>query len=139
MSLFSNPRPFSSFKECRLYSVEWARETLIGYELDYHVISKVDQGSYLDYGSFSSLSEAFSVRRSLASQHPSSSFFLRASKRLYKFAEGDACCDLWRDAFNTGSDHLIPADQLSDYKQWASEKVRSRSIYAKTDRDAPKF
>lgn len=130
MSLFSKPHAFKSFKDSKLYSVEWAQETLIGTTLEFHVVSKIDQSSYLDHGSFGSLSEAFSVRRSLAEKDSSHSYFLRAAKKRYLVAEGNDS-DLWREAFRTGADHLIPSEQLKDYRVWVAKKVSYKQANAR--------
>ena len=130
MSLFPRPRAFGSFKDSKLYSVEWAQQTLIGTTLEYHVISKRDEGVYWDFGSFETLSEAFSVRRSLASKDSAHSYFLRAAKKRYMAAEADHT-DLWREAFKTGADHLIPSEQLKDYRVWVAKKVSSRQAQAR--------
>lgn len=143
MTLFATPRSFSSFKEVRLYSVEWAQETLIGHDLEFHVVSKRGDSTYWDHGIFTSLTEAFAARRALAASDANHSYFLRASKMTYEVTpsspEASDGRDLWQDAWRTGQDHLVPADQQAEYKVWAAKKTVNKYARFQFDRDAPRW
>lgn len=115
---------------------------LTGWEQDFVVLTKTPQGTYEEVATCSTASEAWAARRTLATSDKERKFFVR-SRRLEVVApsspEAREDRDLWQDAWKTGNDHLVPADQQASYKVWAAKKTTN--IYARfqTNRDAPRW
>ena len=113
-----------------------------GSNLRYVVLSKNTHGGYDEFAFTDRASDAWTARRTLADLHPDRKFFLR-SIRTYTVKpsslEAREDYDLWRDAFRTGRDELIPAAQWKDYQCWVAKKVAARQAYARFDRNAPRW
>lgn len=114
-----------------------------GSELSYVVLSKNPAtGTYDEYAFADRAADAWVARRTLSDLNKDRKFFLR-SARIYTTAPSSPGaredCDVWREAFRTGRDDLIPADQWSDYQCWVAKKITARQAYARFDRDQPRW
>jgi hypothetical protein len=114
-----------------------------GSELRYCVLSKnPSTGSYDEFAYTDRATDAWTARRTLAELNKDRKFFLR-SMRVYTVGpsspEAREDRDLWRDAWKTGQDHLVPADQQAAYKAWAAKKTTNVYARFQTDRDAPRW
>lgn len=111
--------------------------------VEFVVLSKdYNTGKYEEFACCSTTHEAWTARRTLADLNRERKFFLRA-REVYSVVpasqEAREGCDLWREAFRTGRDELIPADQWKDYQCWVAKKVEARQAYARFDRDQPRW
>lgn len=113
-----------------------------GSELQYVVLSKNAHGGYDEFAFADRAADAWAARRALAELNGDRKFFLRSTRTYVttpSSPEAREDCDLWREAFRTGRDELIPADQWSAYQCWVAKKVTARQAYARFDRNAPRW
>jgi hypothetical protein len=146
MPLYETPGFVSNLRDARYWSLDWCTENNIEGPFNYVILLK-QEGGYKVLGQFATATEAFDARRQLVADTGCRSYFLRAVRVVPSqdtvvvgpgHPESRESLDLYRDALATGNESLIPADQLTDFRQWASTTISNRPQYQRVDRDIPR-
>lgn len=142
MPRFNHPSFVASLKDARYWSLDWIEEQNIAGPFAFVVLLKHGTG-YKVFGQYATATEAFADRRLLVDEHGTRSFFLRAV-RITPVEETIVIgpdhpdsledLDVWRDALATGSESLIPAEQLGAFRSWAAKEIEDRPLYQPTSR-----
>ena len=117
MNRITPPQKFSSLKESKLWSIDWARDTFPQSSFGFYVLRKVAEGNYEAHGYAATPTEAFKLRRELVEETGVKNYFVRA-KQIRKttiWAESTNE-DFFRDKHAEGVGlEDIPRHMRSDY------------------------
>lgn len=133
MKRLNPPTRFSNLKAERMWSLEFSEQNFPQDPFVFHVLLKTGENIYEDHGYATTATDAFKLRRELVAETGITRFFIRA-KRLQNQpqVEEEGCCDLWRDAFQSGDESLIPTNQMTAYRNWAAKRVEGRREYSRS-------
>ena len=129
MALFTNSQFIRDLSEHRLWSLSWVQDNGIKGPFTYVILRKREGGGYDQHGEFPTANEAFEARRQLVTERGDAKFFLRCRRVLPVVDDSGEDLDCFRDALRTGDHTWVPANQLAEFKAWASKTVSSRAAY----------
>ena len=117
MKRITPPQKFSSLKEAKLWSIDWAKETFPEADFSFYILRKVAEGSYEAHGITSTPSDAFKLRRELVEETGITNYFVRAKQvRKTKIWAETANEDFFRDKHAEGVGlEDIPRHMRADY------------------------
>ena len=130
MAQFSKPQKIESFKEAKLWSLDWAQETFPDCEFYFYICEKVD-GGYLLHGIEYDTNDAFNLRRDLVEKLGTTKLFIRAKRKPLAIhfnadPDSDAEYEACKDFYNEGrSIHEVPMSLRSAFKDYCQSQGRS--------------
>ena len=106
MQRLNPPVRFTSLKDEKFWTLEFAEDKLPDAQFNFFVLRKAAEGSYESHGWASEPSEAFALRRELVSETGITNYFVRAKRVTKTFissdGDDDAALDFFRDKHNEG-------------------------------------
>ena len=106
MQRLNPPVRFTSLKEEKFWTLEFAEDKLADDDFRFYVLRKAAEGSYESHGWASEPSEAFALRRELVSETGITNYFVRAKRVTKRFissdGDDDSALDFFRDKHDEG-------------------------------------
>ena len=80
MNRITPPQKFSSLKESKYWSIDWARDTFPNSQFAFYILRKVGEGDYEVHGYAHTPDDAFRLRRELVEETGITNYFVRAKQ-----------------------------------------------------------
>ena len=142
MNRITPPQKFSSLKESKYWSIDWARDTFPNSQFAFYILRKVGEGDYEVHGYAHTPDDAFRLRRELVEETGVKNYFVRAKQirktTIWAEAPGQTE-DAFRDAMQSGDDSHIAPEQRDEFNRYAARTIAERTAYARVNRDAPRW